>query len=71
MSSISQGLRHIYTGVNGPTESISAFIDMILRKHISHCTHVIENSTQVINEIEHTPLKSTALDVKSLYMRIS
>ena len=67
-------LRPIVSGVNGPTESISAFIDMILRKHIPHCTHVIENSTQVINEIERTPLKSTALlctlDVKSLYMRI-
>lgn len=68
------GLRPIVSGVQGPTETISAFIDTLLRKHIPNCHHVVENSTQMINKIENTTFSSSCLlctlDVKSLYMRI-
>ena len=69
-----QELRPIVSGVNGPTETISAFVDDTLRPYLRECKHLINNSTEIINIIEttyfppHTLLIS--LDVKSVYLRI-
>ena len=68
------GLRPIVSGTNGPTETISAFLDNILSPYIVQCKYVVKNSTEIINLIEthkfqHTCLLGT-LDVKSLYLTI-
>ena len=68
------GLRPIVSGTNGPTETISAFLDNILTPYVMQCKFVAKNSTEIINLIETTPLPTNCmlgtLDVKSLYLTI-
>ncbi len=68
------GLRPIVSGTNGPTETISAFLDNILSPFVPQCKYVAKNSTEIINLIEShvfpTDCMLGTMDVKSLYLTI-
>ena len=49
-------IRPIVSGIEGPTEALSALVDNILLPYVQECSHVIKNSTEVITILEATPL---------------
>ncbi len=67
-------VRPIVSGVNGPTELVSALVDSVLKPYVQLCPHVVQNTTQVINTLENLIVSKSCLlatsDVKSLYLRI-
>ena len=68
------GLRPIVSGTNGPTETISAFLDNILSPYVLRCKYVAKSSTEIINLIESIVFPTNCIlatmDVKSLYLTI-
>ncbi len=67
-------IRPIVSGVGGPTEFISGFVDVILRPYIQYCPHIAQDSAEVIRTLETTTFTNSCLlatvDVKSMYLRI-
>ncbi len=67
-------LRPIVSGIRGPTEFISAFVDRILKPYLSSCPHVVSCSADVVRIVESQSFASscvlTTIDVKAMYLRI-
>lgn len=67
-------LRPIVSGVHGPTEFISAFVDQVLKPYLPSCPHVVSSSIDVVNRIETLKFTRTCtlatVDVKAMYLRI-
>lgn len=67
-------LRPIVSGVRGPTEFISAFVDRILKPYLSSCPHVVTCTSDVVKVVESQTFDRscilTTIDVKSMYLRI-
>ena len=67
-------IRPIVSGIRGPTEFVSAFVDQILKPYLSSCPHVVSCSIDVVQCLEtqtfsHTCTLAT-VDVKAMYLRI-
>ena len=64
-------LRPVVSGINGPTEGISEFLDKLLKPTLKHIPSLLKDSTQLIQILENNKYPSEALlvtlDVKSLY----
>jgi len=67
-------VRPIVSGIRGPTEFISAFVDLVLKPYVSSCPHVISCSLDVVNCLETSTFAGSCIlatiDVKTMYLRI-
>ena len=68
------GLRPIVSGINGPTEKISSFIDHFLKPTLSTIPSLLNNTQELIQILNTTPIPKDALlltiDVSNLYLNI-
>ena len=68
------GIRPIVSGVNGPTEKISAYLDHFLKTTLSNIPALLNNTQELTNILDNTTIPSNTLlvtiDVSNLYLNI-
>ena len=68
------GIRPIVSGINGPTEKISAYLDYYLKPALSNIPTLLNNSQDLTIILENTSIPQDALlltiDVSNLYLNI-
>lgn len=67
-------IRPIVSGINGPTETLSSFVDKLLSPFVERCPHILANSKSLaaLLDLKTMPPDITlaTLDVKALYLKI-
>ena len=68
------GIRPIVSGINGPTERLSSYIDHYLKPTLSNIPSLLNNTQDAINIIEKTKVPPhtilATIDVSNLYLNI-
>lgn len=68
------GIRPIVSGINGPTERLSVYIDHFLKPTLTNIPSLLNNTHELISILETNPIPTDALlvtiDVSNLYLNI-